>query len=473
MKPKPKTATASPLELARRYQRLVGTGLEGRPGSPAPDFDERAYLEIAGHYRERGMLEEALRAADNGLTLFAYSAELYVAKATALTQLHVYESALEALALADTYATGLPEVHLQRARAFAGLGRHEDAFAELDRLDDTADARLRSRRAVAEAIVFEQMRRYSDMYFFVLQALREDVTNTEALDLLWIATELTSRHEETAALCEEIIAADAYASRAWYNLGHARSALGDTDAALEAFEYAYLIDPRYEFAYREAGEICVETGQYQRAVELYELMLEYVRGDNEVLLRLGQCYLHTGAHVQARLCINRVLTRVPDHDVALYYRGRCYAEEGLLERAADAYRHAIDLNPRDERYLASLALVLAELGDLDGAEAAFAKTCDTAPECPEHWCAHIRFLLQLGRPFDALDVIGEAAEHVYDPALRFAPVAAYIALGREAEGLRTLAEILEDDYDTREALFDFAPELRDNDLVAQVMRCFA
>ena len=460
--PAPTTAT----ELARRYQRHAGAG--ERLG-----FDEAAFLDIVGHYRERGMLEEALRVADSGLEQFAFSAGLYVAKAAVLTSLHIYEYALETLRLAETYRAGTPEVHLCRARILAGLDRPEEAFAELDRLDDHEDPRLRSRRAVAEATVFEQMRRYSDMYFFVVQAIREDAANPEALDLLWIATELTSRHEETAALCTELVAADAYASRAWYNLGHARYALGDATGALEALEFAYLIDPRYEHAYREAGEICYETGQYHRAVDLYEVMLEYVSGDNDVLLRLGQCYLHTGAHTQARLCINRVLTRVPEHDEALYYRGRCYALEGRQALAAQTYRHAAEINPRDERYPAALARALMALGDAPGAEAAFAKTCETAPEIGAYWFAYAAFLLREGRPLDALHVLGEAADHTYAPELRYASAATYLALGREAQGLRELAAALPEEFDARESLFEIAPHLREHDLVQQVIRCFS
>ena len=465
MDPKRTPSPPSATELARRYQRSAGTG--DRLG-----FDEGAFLEIVAHYRERHMFDEALKVADSGLQHFAYSAELYVAKAGVLAALHVYEYALETLQLAETYRAGLPDICLYRARVLTGLGRHDEAFAQLDRLDDLDDPGLRSRRSVAEAMVFEQMRRYSDMYFFVVQALREDAANAEALDLLWIATELTSRHAETAALCEDLIAADAYASRAWYNLGHARYALGETIAALEAFEYAYLIDPRYEFAYREAGEICYETGQYQRAVDLYEVMLEYVSGDNDVLLRLGQCYLHTGAHTQARLCINRVLTRVPEHDEALYYRGRCYAVEGRWPLAVQTYRHAADLNPRDERYTAALATALERVGDVRGAEAAFAKTCETAPEIATHWLTYVSFLLREGRPLDALRVIGEASDHAYAPELRYATVATYLALGREAQGLRELAEVLPDEFDAHESLYAIAPHLREHDLVQQVVRCF-
>ena len=108
-----------------------------------------------------------------------------------------------------------------------------------------------------------------------------------------------------------------------------------------AFEYAYIIDSSYDFAYREAGEICIELQDYERAVDIFETMLEFVTGDNEILLRLGQCYLHTGAFTQARLCINRVLSRIPNHDEALYYSGLCYAADGNWAAAVKVYQRAI------------------------------------------------------------------------------------------------------------------------------------
>ncbi len=466
MKPQRSIAKISPAELARRFQRLSKTDAE-------LDLDEAALLDVVQHYRAKAMLDEALVVADRALVKFPYSSRLYLAKAKVLCELHVYEYALEVLDMAETYGPGTPQVRIQRAQVYAGLGMQEEAFAELDEFDDTGDVVLKSMRSLAEATIFEQMGRNGDMYFFLEQAIREWTGNDEAFELLWICTEVTARHAQTKALCEWVLNQDAYNARAWYNLGHARYALGEVDTALVAFEYAYIIDPKFEFAYREAGEICYETQQYVRAIEIYETMMEYICCDNEVLLRLGQCYLHDHAYVQARLCINRVLTRNPKHDEALYYNGLCYAADQNWTSAVNAYLRALQLNDRNELYHAALAEALLQTGDLARAEYYFQKAADTAPELPTHWLNHAVFLYETGRALEALVVLENAEENTYGIELEYCRVVLMLALGREADALRHLASLLEEDFDAHEVLFRISPALADNDLVNQVIRCFA
>jgi len=466
MKPQRTTTTISPEELARQYQRLSHSDAE-------LDLDENELLEVVHHYRSRTLPEEALKVADRSLKKFPFSSRLYLAKAKVLCELHVFEYALEVLELAATYGPGTPQVSIQRAHALAGMGQKEEAFAELDNIDETDDPILSSMRALAEATIFEQMGRHADAYFFLERAIRDWIGNTEAFNALWIATEITARHEQTEELCEWVLTQDAYHARAWYNLGHSRYAQGNTDEALVALEYAYLIDPRYEFAYREAGEICYETKQYEKAIEVYETMMEYICCDNEVLLRLGQSYLHVKAFTQARLCINRVLTRTPEHDEALYYSGLCYAAEEKWTSATNAYRRALAVNDRNEHYSAALAEVLVQTGDLARAEFYFQKAADTAPELADFWLRYAVFLHQTGRALEAFAVLDEAEVHTYDIRLSYCRVVLLLALGREADGLRMLASLLEEDFDAHGFLFHVSPELAEHSLVEAVIRCFA
>ena len=470
MRPNRTNTPPSPAELARRYQAAVDLDPD------AVDLDEADLLAVVAHYRRRTMLDEGLRVADRGLTRFPFSVRLYLAKAKILAELHVYEYALEVLEQAAVYDAEAPQIRLQRAPVLAGLGREADAFAELDALGDLhEDDVLRSMRALSEALVFEQLGRNRDVYYFLGEAIRAYPDNEEAFELLWISTEVTANHAATEALCEEVLQRDAYHARAWYNLGHARYALGKTDEALVALEYAYIIDPHFELAYREAGEICYEQGRYAQGVEVYETLMEYVSADNEVLLRLGQCYLHEASHTQARLCINRVLGRDPGHDEALYYSGLCYLREENWRAAANAFRRAIAANDHNELYHAGLADALVQLGDLARAERYYARAAETAPELPEHWLRHAVFLYETGRALEALRVLDEAEEHTVGHELAFGRVVVLLALGREAQALRHLAGHLEDPeaFAAHAVLFEIAPQLAEHDLVRQVIRCFA
>ncbi len=467
MKQSPRsTQNVTPADLARRYQRLTTSNAE-------LDLDEVSLHDVACYYRDRTRLDEALQVCDRALQKFPFSVRLYLEKARVLVELHTYEYALEVIEQAETYSPGAPQIHLQRARALAGLGLTEDAFAELDLLGDSDDPWLCSMRALTEAIVFEQLDRHLDMYFFLEQSLRAWPDNAEALRLLWLATELTNRYVQTTALCEWILDLDPFNARAWYNLGHTRYLEDKVTEALSCMEYAYVLDPRFEYAYREAGEICYERQRYAEAVDIYETMMEYLAVDTEVLLRLGQCYYHTGSLTQARLCLNRVLAREPNGDEALFYTGLCYAADEKWDSAVERFRRALNANECDERYPAALASSLVQTGDLAGAEYYFQRATELAPEEATQWVAHAMFLHQQGRSLEAIAVLDEAEACTVGPELDFCRVSLSIAVGREADALRLLAGVLEEDFSTHELLFEIAPELREHDLVAQVIRCFA
>ena len=458
----------SPAALLREYERL------NQAANAELDLDEAALVCVVNQYRQQQRLDEGLRAADRALLKYPFGVRLYLAKAKVLEELHLLDYALEVLELAETYGPGTPQIHLQRAKVLADRDQVERAFAELDLLNDSEDAVLVSMRALTEALIFRQLGRHSDCYYYLESALRAWPDNEEALEALWLATEVTGRHEATEQLCEDILSLTTYSSRAWFNLAQARYCQGRPHLALVAFEYAYIIDPRYELAYREAGSICMELGLYARAMEVYEVMMEYLSGDDEVLLALGRCYLHTGSMTQARLCINRVLSRHPKNDEALYYSGCCHAAQNDYLAAVRDLERAVELDPQQEQYAAALADALLETGQLQRAEEYLHQACAAAPEEFVHWYRLVRLLLSSGREVEAVRVLDEAAQHTYASELEYARVAATIGCGREADGLRMLSELLQDEEECGryETLFEVWPALREHDLVGQVIRCF-
>ena len=458
-----------PAELAQRYQRLVASRAE-------LDLDESALVAVVTYYRRRSMGDEAFAVARRALAKYPYSTRLYLAKAKVLADLHLYDDALEALERAGTYGPGTPQVTVQRAEVYAAVGRHEDAFAELDGLGEVDDPVLASMRALAESTVFERMGRHDDMFVLLERAVRSWPGNEEALHMLWVSTELTGRHADAEALCEWVLRDDPYNAQAWYNLGHACYAQRKIDIALASLDYATLADPRHELAYREAGEICFENGRYERAIEVYETMMEYLTCDDAVMLRLGQCYLHTGADVQARICINRVLQNEPGHDEALYYSGLLYGRAGDWHAAADALRAALAVHDRHEAYAGALADALAELGDLAGAERHYARAAELAPDEAERWLRLATFHYGTGRYLEALTALDESEDFCYCPRLSYCRVAVMIALGREGAALRALAEVLQSgdvEFAAHATLFEIEPRLFEHDLVTQVIRCFS
>lgn len=466
MKSKKRTNSIAPADLARKYQQLVLNEKE-------LTLDTQELTHVAEYYFNRSMFDEALKVVDYSLSTYPFATSLYLAKAKTLCALHLFEYAHEVLDQARIYGGDKGEICLLQARAYSGEGKHDDAFLILDQLHESKDAIFESRRFTEEAFIFEQMGRNKDAYYFLEKAIDAWPKNTEALKQLWISTELTGNYEETLQLCEKILSKDIYNEQAWYNLGHARYATRQIEEALIAFEYAYIIDPKFEYAYREAGEICLETKQYKRGVEIYESLMEYVCCDNEVLLKLGQCYTHTKQYSQARLCLNRVTSREPGNDEALYYSAKLYEKDNNYKAAVNYYRRAIAANKRNEVYACAMAEALVKLGDYLKAEHYFKLAVNLAPELEIYWSKLAKFLYVTGKSLEALQILDEAEEHTISDHFEFYRVALMMAVGKEPEALRHLANTLEENFEAHKVLFKFSPKLENHGLINQVIRCFA
>jgi len=103
-------------------------------------------------------------------------------------------------------------------------------------------------------------------------------------DYSWVASELATWHEsreewgELRELCLKWRRACPDEIRAAGYLGKAERALGNTDAAIQAFARASAIDPEYTFATRQLLDLQMETGRLDEAAETLERLERYASG---------------------------------------------------------------------------------------------------------------------------------------------------------------------------------------------------
>lgn len=100
---------------------------------------------------------------------------------------------------------------------------------------------------------------------------------------------------------------------AWYNRGNIYRDKNDDDRALTNYSEAIRVDPKYANAYNNRGEIHHRRGDYERAIS-----------DYSEAIRVNQ-----------------------KHDNAWYNRGLAYTKTGRNERAIEDFRQALKINPQD------------------------------------------------------------------------------------------------------------------------------
>ena len=133
------------------------------------------------------------------------------------------------------------------------------------------------------------------------------------------------------------------------------------------------------FVYNYLGVIYNEKGDYDRAIEYFDKVIEQYPEDNEAYFNLGDTYSDSGEYGKARECYskameleidygewqndpdknrneeeiaryNRVIDSIPEASKAYNNRGRCYENLGNRKAAKQDYMKAYELDPNNEIY---------------------------------------------------------------------------------------------------------------------------
>lgn len=450
-------------DLVTEYENLSENGV------PA-FFDEKVYLKLIAFYREDDQLDRALEVVEHALKHHGFSSDFYIKKAQLLLDSHQEEETLQVLEQAATFAPSEPEIYLLKAEALIYLGYSRDAFNILEDLKGTTDRKVLSDVYLVEALAFESQEEFERMFYALKAALKENPANKEALERLWLCVELSKKYEESVALHEEILDADAYSFMAWYNLGHAHAYLGNYETAIEAYEFAFVIDENFEYAYRDCADLCFELKNYQKALKIYLEYIDNFEADGDVLLLVGRCYQYLFDYDAARTAFTRAIYLDPLNDEVYFHIGECYAGEKAWDNAIHYYRKALSIEDQQEEYYAALAQAYVQTETVDKAAPNFKRAIDIAPEESKYWINFANFLMETGQGEKALNLLEDAENYAAGTELLYARIACLFNLGRRQEALYWLGEALYEDYDAYPSLFSFYPVLENDPAVVGLIQ---
>ncbi len=439
-------------QLTLKYEEMLDTG-------NVFFKKESSYRELIDYYEHECLLEKALEVADFAIHQFAFSIEFFLKKAELLLQLKEMERALAILDQVDILSPGCLESSLLRAEGLAALGLHEETFSLLDDLKLQALPGELSDILVSEALIYEQMKEYERMFYILKAALEANPSNAEALSRMWFCVEYAQKYEESILLHEQILEEDPFNALAWYNLGAAHHYLCNHEEAIEAYEYAFLTKIEFEFAYRDCAEVCLYVENYQKALQCYQEVLQRFEPDADLFLHIGICYQRLGNYLVARTFFERAVEFDSYCDEAYFHIGECYAKQKEWYKAISTFLRAIRLNDVNEEYFFGLAEAYCQTGNFKKAELYYRQAADTAPEDSRYWIRLVQFLMERQRSDEAFEVLDEAEENTFDPALLYFRSACLFEMGQKQEALLVLEEALYEDFDARKALFHLLPVL--------------
>jgi tetratricopeptide (TPR) repeat protein len=198
-------------------------------------------------------------------------------------------------------------------------------------------------------------------------------------------------YQEAIARFDQALAIDLGERSADLNLaavylyrGFCHGALGNPQAALDDFDRAIELDPRYvAIVYFGKGNIHSELYDYEAAIAEYTYAIELIPWYADAYFNRGWIY-YTQGNLQAALADYSRAIEIdpvgPQRVGAYVGRGIIYAKLGDLEAALTDFERAIELDPQYALAYANRGLAHAALGDLEAALADYTRAIELDPQ---------------------------------------------------------------------------------------------
>ncbi len=449
------------IELAIRFEEMLANGQIG--------FEkEDDFFALIDYFEQDIMLDRALEVVDIALRKFEFLPEFHLKKAELLLKQKREEEALVALERAERLSPFDYEIGLLRSRVLVSMGLLEEALQLLDEMKAEAEAEILGDIYFHEALAFEALGAYERVFYALKAAVLENMDNEEALQKLWIVTEIVGKHKESLEFHKKITDERPYSFKAWHNLGAAYSYFGQYEEAIAAYEFSFLANESFEQGYRDCAELCFELKKYHKALSIYQDILRF-DSDSALFLRIGQCHLKLGHPVVARTFFEKAVQKDPFNEEAFFYLGECYSKEGNWRKALEFYEEAVQLDDKREEFVAALAHCYNRLGFPDKAQPLFQAAAEIAPEQCEYWLEYASFFLEQEKAAEALEVLEEAEQYAVGVELFYCRIASLFILGKRDEAIYYLYDALEEDYEAHTCLLRWIPNLMDDPAVRNVL----
>ncbi len=435
-------------------------------------LEEQDFVKLINYYEKEFLFEKAIEVADYALNQYGFSADFHIRKAQLFLATRKSEQAMSILDKAEVFAPAELEIYILRAKIFCAQAHFSDALRLLHRIKANSNDEDLSDIYLCEAQVHECMKEYDLMFDSLKKSLIFDPENEEALERVWVCTELTKKYKESIKFHKKIIDERPYSFLAWYNLGHAYSCKGDYEKAVEAYEYSIIINEEFELGYRECADLCFQMCQYSRALDLYHDAVELFGPDSDLLASIGECFVQLNDYKSAQENFHKASKLDPYNDEVYFYLGQCHAYEDRWLSAINAYFKAIEIEDRREEYFSNLAIAFSKVSEFAKAHYYFLKATEIGPEQSSIWKDHAAFLLSIGELEKAVEVLEEAEYHAVGPELLYCKAACYLAQGEKKKGLEQLRKALMEDINQHKMIFEIWPAAQEDLKVNQLINYY-
>jgi len=448
-------------KIVREYEVMSAKGTVAM-------IKEPVFFKIIEYYRESISVLDALKAVDHALVQYPSTSDFYFIKASLLLDTSEKSEAINCLERAQVFAPGDYDIKILLASLL-----NEQKLE--NNTNESISANMFTENSLFDKDHIEAKLSQIDSKIFLLQEeLAHNPKNEHALAQLLQCISFTEEYKRGARIFNEIIDQDPYSSIAWFNLGFVYQEMENFALAIEAFEYAFLIDNEFIPAYESYADLNIKLGNFKKALSAFEDLLSTdIKPNASLLTQIGYCYELKGDFEFAQAFYVKAFELEPNSDNSYYRLAECLMKQGKAKQAISPYFQAIELNANNVDYYLGLSDAFLEIGNEERAINHLDTAVIVAPDEHLVWIKFISVLLLLNRNEEAMATCLEAKYNSNnDILLQYAYAVCHFRIGNNQEGMVRLVDCLSKDVSQHEIIFELAPELKDNSYIMEILAMY-
>lgn len=421
-------------------------------------FDVEVYETIIHHYKVQQQFAQALQACKLAIQHYPYSTDLKIEQAYLLANVGELQESLQLTEYLENIYPNNMEIMLLQEHIYMQLGEYEKCLEILHNILPQSEHpdEIYYRMGIA----YQNIAKYPQAIKNYKKAIRLNQNLEHAVFELNYCLDLTGELEINLPFYEQFTDKDPYSYLAWYNLGLAYGKLEQNQKALEAFEYATLIQEDFTPAHYELGNAFMNLKQYKDAQKAYTQALIFGDESPELLCSLGASYEKEKDYTSALINYKEALRMDNQCDEAYYGVGLCLAAKEKWSEALHFLKKAIALNPQYEDYWLTLADAEYQLGNVLGCLEAYQKCSEAYPYTVDLWLNWSMVFCEQGDLDKAIEIINIGIEECPQEAALYYRATAYnIQAGNYGDSIKLLENALLLNFELHTSLFDFFPAL--------------
>ena len=453
-------------ELLRKYENL-------KRGRSQSYLDEEAFEKIIDHFDDREDLKRALDAAERAVDQFPFSSSLLIRKADLMIASRKYKEALKILDHAATLDSNDINLYILRTDIYLALEKHEKAVEILEEALLLFNGQEKVELLFELADVYDDYEEFEKVFDCLKLILEEDPNNEEALYKICFWTDFTGRNEESITLHKKIIDDFPYNELAWFNIAAAYQGVKLYEKALDAYQYAIVIDEKFDYAYRNMADAYIRLRKYREAIDALEKVIELSKPESLIYEAIGHCYDKLYNNAQARIYYRKA-THINPEESKLFYKIACtYFNEGKWESAARQLETSLRIHPKQVEYNLLMGECKMQMGFYKDAIHYFSAVVSSKPRNSKGWEALIRSLYITENYEEAEDQVIAALKFTNNkPIFIYYQSLILFALGKSKEALLLLQKALEAAPKTLKKFVDLNPSVLQNQQVVDIVAKF-